>query len=116
MPYEWMKNNMLFLDYPGLPPIEMWCSRLKSGRNLLELEYVAYKELLAKGLTQEQALDQLALTTPPKPAQETLDDLRAEFTEKGFKTFKDYLLDYLYNVSTCSCFHIARQAFCCLGY
>ncbi len=94
--YDYL-NDVQLLKETQLPPYDAYCSALKAGQNLLEVEYNSFQNLMATGKYNElEALKKLGLkawaelkTGPHKYA-----DLQELSTTEGVENLQPYVSYY----------------------
>ena len=92
LPYEWF-DSADKLTYDRLPDYDAFYSSLK-GVNTLEVGYATYENLIAGGMTQEEALKKLHLKDVPLTGPAQYQELQNTWQSKRMQTFQDFLEEY----------------------
>ena len=89
LPYEWF-DSADKLDYKGLPPYRCWFSQLKNEFVLTPKEYNGCKRVFQeRGMQTFGNWLEYYNILDPTPILETLEKMKAHYTELGIEIFKD---------------------------
>lgn len=92
-PYEYL-DNVDCLKEEVFPSYASYESTLKDGRNLLNIEFEDYENVLAQGKTIEECLDNLKIKQPPKTGPEKYRELQEIWIMQGFENISQNLAWY----------------------
>ena len=90
--YEWFDGPDK-LNHNTLPNKAAFYSELK-GCNVLESEFIEYRELLKTGLSEDEACKKLGLTEVPNDLDQNYNMLQDIWTDEEMYTFADFLAWY----------------------
>ena len=91
-PYEWFDNPDK-LDFPELPPYEVFFSKLRNN-NPPDKDFIDYEKLRKRGFDEQQALKKLQIKNFPPSGLDNYNYLQETWKKNGMTVIKDFLMWY----------------------
>ena len=91
-PYEWFDNPDK-LDFPELPPYEVYFSKIRNN-NPLDKDFIDYEKLRKSGLEEQQVLKKLQIKAVSPSGLDNYNYLQETWKKNGMTVFKDFLKWY----------------------